>query len=434
MASNGRWIHLLGASRIKDRIRSDESLAIPDQTRTTSASYSEVSSHAVKRIASIDIFRGLNVMLMIFVNNLSVVAGLPWWTYHRGDVNGMTYVDMVFPGFLFLMGMSIPLSLEARVARGQSKAAIWAHVVARSLSLVVLGLFLANAPHVDASQTHMSKGWWAVLGLMGIALAWMRFPGEDGRKVLYQAIRYAGLVVMAVLFVMFRRVTPEGQVAGLDLSYWEILGLLGWAYLLVSALYLLIRKRIKILVAAFAVMVVLNTLSMLGLLNRINTGPLYWNPFEAGLSSLTMAGVLASFVILGNTLAPTFRQKAYWILGAAAMLFAVGYALQPLGISKNRDTPTWCLYCTAANLLIALLLLWIADVKGWRAWASFAKPAGENPLLPYFLADIPYFPQLYWMTAIGTSGSWGVLRATLLTGLVLVVSGLLMRFGVRLRV
>ena len=113
MASSDRWTHLLGASWIKARIRSDESLAISNQTMTTSASYREVSSHAVKRIASIDIFRGLNVMLMILFNNLSVVAGLPWWTYHRGDVNGMTHVDMVFPGFLFLMGMSIPLSLEA---------------------------------------------------------------------------------------------------------------------------------------------------------------------------------------------------------------------------------------------------------------------------------------------------------------------------------
>jgi hypothetical protein len=401
----------------------------------TNTSCGEESLCAVKRVASIDIFRGLNVLLMIFVNNLSVVAGLPWWTYHRGDVNGMTYVDMVFPGFLFLMGMSIPLSLEARVARGQSKAEIWAHVVARSLSLLVLGLFIANAPHVDARHTHMSGGWWTVLGLMGIALAWIRFPGEDRRKLLYRTIRYAGLVVMAVLFVMFHRVTPEGQPAGLDFSYWEILGFLGWAYLLVSALYLLFAKRLKILVAVFGVMVALNTFSTLGWLDWINTGPLYWNPFEAGISSLTMAGVLASFVIVGNTLAPTLQQKTRWILGAAATLSAIGFALQPLGISKNRDTPTWCLYCTAANLLIALLLLWIADVKGWRVWANFAKPAGENPLLPYFLAYIPFLlPQLYWLTAIGTSGSWGVLRAALLTELVLLVSTLLMRSGVRLRV
>ena len=52
---------------------------------------------------------------------------------------------------------------------------------------------------------------------------------------------------MAVLFVMFRRLTPSGLPARLDFSYWEILGLLGWAYLLVSTLYLLFAKRFKIL-------------------------------------------------------------------------------------------------------------------------------------------------------------------------------------------
>jgi hypothetical protein len=204
---------------------------------------------------------------------------------------------------------------------------------------------------------------------------------------------------------------------------------------LVSGLYLLFAKRFAILVAVFGVLVALNTFSILGWLNWINAGPLRSNPFEAGLSSLTMAGVLASFVIVGNTLAPTFRQKMRWILVAAAVLFAIGFALQPLGISKNRDTPTWCLYCTAANLLMALLLLWIVDVKGRESWAGFVKPAGENPLLPYMLAYIPFLlPQLYWLTTFGTSGSWGVLKSALLAGLVLIVSTPLIRSGVRLRV
>ena len=398
-------------------------------------SSSAESSPAAKRVVSIDIFRGLNILLMIFVNNVAEVKGLPWWTYHRGDINGMTYVDMVFPGFLFLMGMSIPLALDARAARGQSKAQIWGHIIVRSLSLLALGLFIANATHVDARYTHMSQAWWTVLGLLAIALAWVRFPGEERRKVLYRIIRYTGLAMLAVLFLLFRRVTPEGQPARLDLSYVEILGLLGWAYFLVSTVYLLFAKRYKILAAAFAIMVALNTLSTLGWWSWMNWGPLAWNPFEAGLSSMTMAGVLASLVIIGNTVAPTFRKKAWWIFWAAAMLAAVGFAMQPLGISKNRDTPTWCLYCTAANLLIALLLLWIADMKGWKSWASFAKPAGENPLLPYMLAYIPFLlPQLHWLATMGTSGLWGVVKSALLTVLMLVISMLLMRFGVRLRV
>jgi predicted acyltransferase len=180
-------------------------------------------------------------------------------------------------------------------------------------------------------------------------------------------------------------------------------------------------------------MVAFNACSILGWFDWI-TWPDYWNPFEAGLSSLTMAGVLASFVIAGNTLAPTFERKLEWLVALAAALFAVGFALQPLGISKNQDTPAWCLYCTAANLLLVLLLYWIADVKCWRAWAKFTKPAGENPLLAYFLPFIPLLLlPLHGLTTPGTAGSWGVYKSALLTALMLVVTHLLVRFKVKLR-
>ena len=60
------------------------------------------------RVVSIDIFRGLTMAVMIFVNALSEVRGLPWWTRHApASVNVMTYVDMVFPFFLFAVGMSL---------------------------------------------------------------------------------------------------------------------------------------------------------------------------------------------------------------------------------------------------------------------------------------------------------------------------------------
>ena len=56
---------------------------------------------AAPRIISIDIFRGLTMAVMIFVNDLSSVRGLPWWTYHApARVDVMTYVDMVFPFFV----------------------------------------------------------------------------------------------------------------------------------------------------------------------------------------------------------------------------------------------------------------------------------------------------------------------------------------------
>lgn len=372
---------------------------------------------------------------MIFVDNLGFVTGLPWWTYHmpRG-ANGMTYVDMVFPAFLFLMGLSIPISIRSRIAKGETKAQVWMHVLVRSLSLVALGLFVSNAPQVDAQRTGISFPWWTALGFVAIALAWLDFPESVKHNAFSRVLKYCGLALLIVLAAIFRRATADGRPAWLDFSDWEILGLLGWAYLSVSAIYLLFQRTIAVLLSAFAVIVAINALSVAGRLSWLDSLPPYLRPFEAGLSSLTMAGLLASLLLVSDEVAPTFRKKAWLGLIGAAILFAAGCLLRPLGISKLRDTPTWCLYCMSANLMIALLLYWITDIKGWKRWAGFAKPVGTNPLLSYFLPYVAYFsPSLFRLTADGTAGLQGVLRSLLFTGLILVIVTSLRRHKIKLQ-
>ena len=120
------------------------------------------------RVVSVDIFRGLTMLVMIFVNDLSSVRGLPWWTYHLpADVNGITYVDMVFPAFLFIVGMAIPLAVNRRLEKGDSPLRLWAHILVRSLSLVLLGVILANWSKVDPQLTGLSGGVWAASALVG---------------------------------------------------------------------------------------------------------------------------------------------------------------------------------------------------------------------------------------------------------------------------
>ena len=385
------------------------------------------------RIASIDIFRGLTVLVMVFVDNLDFVKGLPWWTYHMPrESNGLTYVDMVFPAFLFVMGMSIPLAVERRIAEGDSPRRIWLHIVLRSLSLVALGLFIANGPQVDHRQTGISAVSWDLLGFAGIALFWGVYPSSSARKPLQRIARYAGFLLLAALAIAFRRTTPDGQVAWLDFSDWEILGLLGWAYLLVGSLYLLFKKNVVALVASLALLSTLNVLSTAGWFSWLKRFPPYAQPFEAGLTSITMAGLLAYLIILQGALARTFRSKALLALGYAGILAVAAWLLTPFGISKLRDTPAWCLYCAAANTLLLLILYWIADVKHWTKWAGFVKPAGSNALLAYLLAYVAYFiPAVFRLTADGTQGWYGVLRSLLFASLVLAVTIVLTRFKFR---
>jgi heparan-alpha-glucosaminide N-acetyltransferase len=391
---------------------------------------------SVGRFVSIDIFRGLTVLVMVFVDNLDFVKGLPWWTYHLPrEANGMTYVDMVFPAFLFVMGMSIPLAVERRIAEGDSRGKIWRHIIARSLSLVTLGLFIANGPQVDRQQAGMSAVSWCLLGFAGIALFWGAGPSPASDKRLHRILKYAGLLLLAVLATIFRRTTPDSRAAWLDFSDWEILDLLGWAYLLASCVYLVFRKNVVALAASLLLLVGLNVVATEGWFAWLHGFPPYVQPFEAGLTSITVAGLLASLIVFDGTGARSFKAKSLSALGYAAVLAFGGWALTPLGISKLRDTPAWCLYCAAANTLVLLILYWIADVKHWTRWAGFITVAGRNALLAYLLAYVAYFtPTLFRLTADGTEGWYGVMRSFLFAALVLSVTIVLSRLKFRIEV
>ena len=110
-------------------------------TITSAAPHPLATQTVYHRIVSLDILRGLNVALMIFVNELAKVKGLPSWTYHApGKIDAMTYVDMVFPGFLFILGMAIPLALQVRIKKGHRIPAILGHIALRSVALIVLAI------------------------------------------------------------------------------------------------------------------------------------------------------------------------------------------------------------------------------------------------------------------------------------------------------
>ena len=80
------------------------------------------------RVVSVDIFRGLTIAVLIFVNELADVKGLPWWTYHMlGNVSGMTYVDVAFPAFLF----TFRLVSERRNLDGKAEAGLASIAVIR---------------------------------------------------------------------------------------------------------------------------------------------------------------------------------------------------------------------------------------------------------------------------------------------------------------
>lgn len=379
------------------------------------------------------------MMVMVFVNDLSGVKGLPWWNYHMPPgADGMTYVDMVFPEFLFIVGMAIPLAIQRRVDKGDSPLKLWMHVIYRSLALIIMGIFLANHGNVDAEMTGIGERAWALLGLAGIILFWNVYPRSDKRQGLYRLLKYTGLAMVAVAFAIFRRRTPDGQTCWLDFGYWEILGLIGQAYLATCILYIPFRKIRWAPVFWLAALTALNVVTRLHGVHHHELPMGLW-PFGSGDSaSIIMAGVVAAMIFLDKTFARTFKEKALWGLGYATVLLFAGYWLRPLGLSKNEGTPAWCLYCAGAGVLIMLALYWIADVKHQTRWAAFVKPAGSNTLLTYLLPYIFY-------SALGgflhhalvhfgmNQGLPGLGKSLVFTGIILAWSGLMTKMKFRLQ-
>jgi heparan-alpha-glucosaminide N-acetyltransferase len=260
----------------------------PHRDRHTSVLLHETSVAATgaavsPHVASIDIFRGLTMAVMIFVNDLANVKGLPWWNYHMPEnANGMTYVDMVFPAFLFILGMAVPLAVEQRLKKGASIGQLWWHVVLRTVSLLVLGLILANAWKGDRHLMRLGPNAWTLIALIGAVLFWSVYGRSEQYRLLFRILKFSGLALMVAMFAIFRRTTENGHTAWIDISYWEILGLIGWTYLAVSILYIPTRRWRWASLAWFIALLLLNVLTSAKWITFPDRLPFYIWPFGSG--------------------------------------------------------------------------------------------------------------------------------------------------------
>src|SRR5215216_6347484 len=115
---------------------------------TTVAVSTEVQTIApplTERLLSLDAFRGITITGMILVNNPGS------WSYvypplGHAEWNGWTPTDLIFPFFLFIVGVSITYSLGGKMERGQSQKQVIFAILRRSAILFALGLFLSAFP------------------------------------------------------------------------------------------------------------------------------------------------------------------------------------------------------------------------------------------------------------------------------------------------
>jgi heparan-alpha-glucosaminide N-acetyltransferase len=350
------------------------------------------------RIASIDIMRGLTLVLMLFVNDL-YMPGVPSWLGHmKANFDGMGLADWVFPGFLFMVGMAIPYSIGKRISRGDTTYSIARHIVIRTISLLIIGVLMLNTDRVNPEFTGIPKNLWAILMYLGVFLVWNNYKEKENNFFIITGLKFAGLALLVFLVFKFRsgEFVNDGS---LITSWWGILGLIGWGYLTAALIYLGTRDSIPFITVAFLFFVGLNIVDKLNMLSFLDpVRPILGIIFEGNVPSIVLAGMLATAVL--KKYSSSDSVKTITIISALGIVSLVaGFFLRKwFIISKIQATPSWGMICNGISMMLFALLYWIIDIKKQYRWAFFLKPAGENSLTTYLAPDIIYY--LIWSTGI----------------------------------
>ncbi|MBX3255856.1 MAG: DUF5009 domain-containing protein [Chitinophagaceae bacterium] len=343
-----------------------------------------------QRILSIDAFRGITIFTMVFVNELAGIRDVPQWMKHMpADADAMTFVDMVFPAFLFIVGMSIPFALKNRLQKAGSFRLLQWHIIWRTLGLLLLGVFMVNGEgsYVNEAAMGLPVSLWLLLFYTCVILVWNVYYFKNSIwNVVFRAIGVTGLIVLAVLY----RGGEDGTEM-LQPRWWGILGLIGWAYLFACIFYQLFRKNLW----AMAGMIAACTLMYVFAHIPSTKEHMGWWAAQAGHASHTsivLCGIVLSLIWFGEKkIAKPFFVRCRQALLFTALLLIAGYCLRPwFKISKIYATPSWGLYSAAAGCLLFSFLYWLTDVKKISGWVSFFKPAATNPLLTYIIPGILY--------------------------------------------
>jgi heparan-alpha-glucosaminide N-acetyltransferase len=365
-----------------------------------------------QRIRSIDAFRGITILVMIFVNDVSGVSGIPAWMKHKpADADAMTFVDIVFPAFLFIVGMSLPFAITNRLAKGDSFRKLQGHILWRTLGLLVLGVFMVNAEGgYNEKAMGMTIAVWSLLFYLCAILVWnvYRFKNRTW-AYLFRGMGAIGLLLLAWAY----RGGEDGK-QGLTPQWWGILGLIGWAYLFSCIIYQLMRGRVILILLSIAVCIAWYTISRSDAAKDIPV--LEWMAARSGHAahtSIVLCGIVLSLLFFDQNIIKKINLRFIYA-GLFALAAAVaGYLLRPCyTISKIYATPTWCLYSVAICTILFSILYWLTDISKYDKWTRFFQPAASNALLVYILPAIIMYLQiwlgLHFMPAAFHEGVLGI--------------------------
>ena len=398
-----------------------------------------------QRNVAIDILRALTMLLMIFVNDLWTIKGEPDWLGHAEyDQDMLGLADIVFPCFLFVVGMSIPYAIERRFSKGLSGVSTVAQILTRSLALLLMGVFIVNTESGISEETGLNIATYRILMVAAFFLIWNAYPKTEKKQLryLFSVLKIVGLLILLYLAIVFR----DGDGGIFKSRWWGILGLIGWTYLVCAFTYLFTRDRLKYLIPVWPILVIwcilkskmIDESAILSLphgnfldqmINILHLG-------NGALPAFTMGGILLS--VIGVKCANAVNHKKLIIAGTAiVILFIAGFVSNKFWIiSKLQETPPWIFYCTAIAITTYVLLYWLVE-KGKASWFNVIKPAGTATLtcylIPYILYSIFYLTNLHLPDTI-TEYPVGIIKCIVFSFLTIGITALLNKVGVKLKI
>jgi hypothetical protein len=400
-----------------------------------------------QRDVGIDLFRALTMFVMIFVNDFWKIHDVPHWLEHasRGE-DFLGLADVVFPCFLFAVGLSIPFAIERRYSKGQTGESIIGHILSRTLALLVMGAFITNSEARLSPDVPYRIGIYWFLMVAAFILIWNYYPRTDSpnRKKLYTILKFTGVAILFYLAVTFRN--PDGGVFG---ARWGILGAIGWTYLVCALIYVYTRDRLKYLVPIWFVFIII---CILGTRMNVSWGETrildlprgnFYNEMlrilhlgNGALPAFTMGGVILSLISTKYREAAASRRAIYAVAAVTVFFLAGLISRQFWILAKLGATPTWVFFVTAIAIGTYAILLWLAE-QGKASWFNVIKPAGTAtltcylvPYVWYGLADVTGYVLPDWLT----HGYLGIIKCLLFAFAIIGITYLLGRVHIKLKI